>query len=145
MEKVLLYDKAVEFKSRTYGLDASLTEMLWTEPSKDFDPRPIDCGFSGPNLGSGLSGPSFEPMEPIMEPVGKSYGLPGDWGAPQEYGLNGPGEARTVFPGLIERQRIDIDGHNGYGPHINKEYYSIFQVNKKGNLKVLNNDHIDID
>ena len=34
MEKVL-YKGAVEFKSRTYGADASLTEMLWNEPKVD--------------------------------------------------------------------------------------------------------------
>lgn len=51
MEKVL-YKGAVEFKSRTYGADASLTEMLckpWTPGLPSFGSGP-----SGPSLGTGL-------------------------------------------------------------------------------------------
>lgn len=68
MEKVL-YEGSVEFDSRTYGTDASLTEMLWTGPKKDFDPRVmeppgmLDLG-PGLDIGPGsMEPPGFEEKE----------------------------------------------------------------------------------
>src|SRR4030042_1852093 len=112
IEKVLLYDKAVEFKTRTYGLDASLTKMLWTEPSKDFDPRPMDYGFSGSNFGSGLSELNIEPrLTEVPNFKEKEIEGPGCVGRNQ-YELD---------EGWKLQERLDYSGHNGSGPHINYE------------------------
>lgn len=104
VEEVVLYRKPVEF-DRRYGV--SLTELL-CNPWKPSDMPRINV-------------PSVS-----YEPIGKAYNLPTKWEPPQQFGVNGPGEMRTVFPGLIERQRFDYDD-KAQGAHINQEFYSIFQ------------------
>jgi hypothetical protein len=76
---------------------------------------------------------------PQINSIGAQYGMPGAWDTPSSFGIGGPGEARTLFPGLIERERLDF-GHGSYGPHINKDVYSIFQDGYlgTGSLKPLN-------
>jgi len=75
-----------------------------------------------------------------MGPPGGPFGMPGPWQPPQEFGIGGPGEARVVYPGLVERQRFDLDGHGIMGPHINQEYYSPL----KDMNKPLINNHLDL-
>lgn len=65
-----------------------------------------------------------------MGPPGAPFGLPGPWLPPQQFGIGGPGEARVVYPGLIQRERVDFSGHSGLPTHNNIEYYSVFQPNK---------------
>ena len=65
------------------------------------------------------------------EPVGKQFGLPGPWQPPSEFGIGGPGEARAVFPGLVQRERVDFSGHNNLPDHINTEHFSVLNgINK---------------
>ena len=52
-------------------------------------------------------------------------GNPGTWQPPSEFGIGGPGEARNIAPGLVERVRPDYSGHNGTPDHQNRELYSV--------------------
>ena len=74
-------------------------------------------------------------LDPINSPSsynvpsapGAAYGMPSAWESPSNFGIGGPGIARTVFPGLVERQREDYSGHNGLPPHTNVDHYSILK------------------
>lgn len=88
---------------------------------------------------NGLSQMYLGPMD-MFPPIGADFGLPGPWETPGSYGIGGPGEARAIYPGLVERARVDLDGHGSYGPHINLETYSIFN----GMNMPISNEHINL-
>jgi len=84
---------------------------------------------------------TFKPIESLkytqpivpeikIEPIGKPWNLPSAWEPVKNFGLNGPGEARTVFPGLIERRR-PMHEHGNYGLHRHdQELYGVFTGTK---------------
>lgn len=57
------------------------------------------------------------------EPVGAPFGLPSSFEPASNYGLSGPGEARALFPGLVERERPAHEAH-GWPSHSHTERYS---------------------
>jgi len=64
------------------------------------------------------------------------WGVNPDWEPIGNFGINGPGYGRVAVPGLVERQRLD--DHPPFGPHFNKEMYSIFNDPQ---TKPISNEH----
>ena len=73
---------------------------------------------------------SFDPPKPFKPLFDEPFDLQGKWEPPSEYGIGGPGEARTIFPGLVARERVDLTEHDGSEVHNNIDYFSIFNGSK---------------
>ena len=81
---------------------------------------------------------SFDPPKP---PFG-DLGFPKPFEPAENYGFGGPGEARCIFPGLVERTRPEHE-HEPYGLHKHSELHNIF--NNEGYFKPIKKEHIPVD
>ena len=76
---------------------------------------------------------------PPIVPMADLYGITPAWEPAGNLGFGGPGVARVVAPGLVERFR-PAHTHEPFGTHTHTEYHSIFNepytkpVIKKHNL-----------